>query len=334
VRSAELTIQVLRSADELAPDWDRLAASLAAPVFHSRAFIRAYEHHPVQRISSPRYLEVRGTDGDLRAAAAAYVQGDPLGLLGLADGEQGLLSPMWHCPDSRLLALGDAALDALQAAFAAQAEALGCALWGFVNVSADSPMVPLLIERGFRPMELVPRWVLTRESAPDGQAYLAGLRRPVRQELRRHLRRAAEHGVSLRIHHGDAPDLVRMLRLIAATATRAGSPKYYDPERFARFLADLGDPVRVLELCGCSGETLAVGVCLVENTRLQYWAGGYVRDRPDLAFSPFYALWWEVLELMWSLGAQTAECGRLNETFKRKMGMVPRPLVALLGPRR
>jgi predicted N-acyltransferase len=329
-----MTIQVLGSADELAQDWDRLAASLGAPVFHSHAFIRAYEHHPVQRIGSPRYLEVRGEDGDLRAAAPAYVQGDPLGLLGLADGEQGLLSPMWHSPDSRMLAVDNAALDALQAAFAAEAEALGCALWGFVNVSADSPMVPLLIERGFRRKELVPRWVLARESAPDGQAYLAGLRRPVRQELRRHRRRAAEHGVSLRTHRGDVPDLARMLRLIAATATRAGSPKYYDPERFACFLAELGDPVRVLELCDHSGETLAVGICLVEDTRLHYWAGGYLRDRPDLTFSPFYALWWEVLELMWSLGARTAECGRLNETFKRKLGMVPHPLVALLGPRR
>lgn len=334
MRDSAMAALALHSADELGGDWDQLAASLDAPVFHSRAFMRAYEHHPVQRISSPRYLEVRGPGGDLLAAAPAYVQGDPLGLLGLADGEQGLLSPMWHSPDSRVLAVDDAALDALQDAFAAEAEALGCSLWGFVNVSADSPMVPHLLQRGFRSKELVPRWVVTRQFAPDGSAYLAGLRQRARLELGRQRRRAAEHGVSTVIHQGDVPGLARMLKLVAATATRAGSPKYYDPRRFASFLAELGDPVRVLELRDNAGETLAVGICLVEDTRLQCWSAGYVRDRTDLAFSPFYALWWESLELMWSLGVQTAECGRLNETFKRRMGMKPRPLVALLGPQR
>ena len=327
-------VRVLGSADELGRDWDQLAVSLDAPVFHSSAFIRAYEHHPVQRISSPRYLEVRGPGGDLLAAAPVYLQGDPLGLLGLADGEQGMLSPMWHSPDSRVLAVDEAALDALLDAFATEAAALRCSLWGFVNVSADSPMVPRLIQRGFRCRELVPRWVLTRKLAPDGPAYLAALRRPVRQELRRQRRRASEHGVSTLMHYGDVPDLAELLRLVAATATRAGSPKYYDPERLASFLRELGDPVRLLEMRDSAGETLAVGICLVEDTRLQYWAVGYVRDRADLAFSPFYALWWEVLELMWSLDVQTAECGRLNETFKRRMGMVPQQLVALLGPDR
>ena len=81
-----------------------------------------------------------------------------------------------------------------------------------------------------------------------------------------------------------------------------------------------------------TGETLGVGICFVEDTRLQYWAAGYVRDRADLRFSPYYVLWREVLELMWSTGARTAECGRLNEAFKRKMGLVPQPLVALIGP--
>jgi predicted N-acyltransferase len=327
-------VRVLGSAGELDEEWDRLAASLDAPVFHSRAFLRAYEHHPVQRIESPRYLEVRGPGGRLLAAAPAYLQADPLSLLGLADGEQGLLSPMWHTPDARVLAVDDAALDALQDAFAAEAAALGCPLWGFVNVGADSSVVPRLIQRGFRRKELVPRWVLPRRIAPDAPAYLAALRKPVRNELRRQVRRAAEHGVSLVVHHADGPDLVRLLRLVAATATRAGSPRYYDPERFARFLAELGEPVRVLELLDTAGATLAVGICLVEATRLQYWACGYVRDREDLAFSPFYALWWKVLELMWSLGVTTAECGRLNESFKRKAGLVPTPLVALLGPPR
>jgi aspartate aminotransferase-like enzyme/predicted N-acyltransferase len=326
--------RVLGSADELGPEWDELAVASDAPVFHSRAFLRAYEHHPVQQISSPRYLEVRGRGGELRAAAPAYLQGDPLGLLGLAPGERGLLSPMWHSPDSRVLALDDDALDTLQAAFAAAAAAASSPLWGFVNVTADAPIVPALADRGFLVKDLVPRWSLPREAAPDGPAYLAGLHRPARHELRRQLRRAAEQGAHTVVHRADVPDLVRLLGFVAATATRAGSPKYYDPPRLAEFLVELGDPVRVLEVRGGAQETLAVGICFVERNRLQYWAAGFVRDRADLTFSPYYALWWDVLELMWSGDAAVAECGRLNEAFKKKMGLVPHPLVALIGPRR
>lgn len=322
----------LTSADELPDDWDELARGLDAPVFHSRAFLRAYEHHPVQRITSPRYLEVRGAGGQLLAAAPAYLQGDPLGLLGLAEGERGLLSPMWHSPDSRVLAVtGDAALDELCAAFADTAAELGSELWGFVNVAEDAPIVPELMRRGFLVKQLVPRWVLSREAAPDGERYLAGLHRPARHELRRQLRRAAEQGAHTVLHRADVANLVDLLRMVAATATRAGSPKYYDPPLLAAFLTELGEPVRILEARAADGETLGVGICFLERNRLQYWAAGYLRDRADLTFSPYYLLWWAVLEQMWSSRVRTAECGRLNEPFKRKMGLSPQQLVALIG---
>ncbi|MFI0815764.1 aminotransferase class V-fold PLP-dependent enzyme [Streptomyces sp. NPDC021098] len=317
------------TAEELAPEWDGLVARLDAPIFHTRAFLTAYEHHPVQRISEPRYLEVR-RGGELVAAAPTYLQGDPLGLLGLADGDQALLSPMWHSPDSRLLAADDAAVAALSTAFAARAAELGAPSWGFVNLSADNPMLPALERHGFRRQDLVPRWTLHRSDAPDEATYLAGMRRSVRRDYQRQLRRYREQG-QVRVHGAGYQGLVPLLELIAASATRTGSPKYYDPLRLAAFLRELDEPVRVVEIRENGGEPLAVAVCFQEAKRLQAWAGGYVRGRADLRFSPYYALWWEIVELMWSSGAESIECGRLNETFKEKMLLSPHHLVAMIG---
>jgi aspartate aminotransferase-like enzyme len=327
---AALDVRGTAGADGLAPDWDGLVARLDAPVFHTRAFLRAYEHHPVQRISEPRYLEVR-RDGELVAAAPTYLQGDPLGLLGMADGEQALLSPMWHSPDSRLLAADEDALDALTRAFAARAAELHAPQWGFANLGTDHPLVRTLERKGFRRRELVPRWTLHRSDAPDGEAYLAGMRRSVRRDYQRQLRRYREQGHA-RVHRADHEGLVPLLELIAASATRTGSPKYYDPLKLAAFLRELDEPVRVVEVRENDGEPLAVAVCFLEDKRLQAWAGGYVRGRADLRFSPYYALWWEIVELMWSAGTESIECGRLNESFKEKMLLRPQNLVAMLGP--
>lgn len=329
--NAEPTVTVLDRADDLGEDWDRLAADLDAPIFHTRAFLQAYEHNPVQNISEPRYLEVRATSGALLAAVPTYLQGDPLGLLGLAEGEQALLSPMWHAPDSRLLTRDERALDAVVAAFGARAEELSVAQWGFVNLTADLPIVKALERRGFERRQLVPRWALTRQAAPDGEAYLGGMRKSVQRDYARQLRRYHE-SASAHVHGADYPELLRLLELIAASAARTGSPKYYRPEPFARFLREMGPAVRLVEIRSNAGETLAVAVCFLERDRLQAWAGGYVRGRPDLAFSPYYALWWEICGLMWSGSVQRIECGRLNETFKEKMLLTAQPLVALMGP--
>jgi aspartate aminotransferase-like enzyme/predicted N-acyltransferase len=323
------TIAVHRNAEDISADWDDLAGALAAPVFAGRDFTRAYERHPIAQITDPCHVEVRASNGTLTGAASAYLQGDPLGLLGLAASEKALLSPVWHCNDSRLLAGDDRSLHLVCDTLRQRAIELGAPQWGFVNVRADAPAVPALLARGMHRADLVPKWSLPRSAAPDADTYLQSLKRSVRHELRRQLNRAADHGTHTVTHRADSPDLVRLLELVAASAARAGSPNYYRPIELAAFLAELDDPVRVLEVAGDTGETLAVGICFVETTRLQYWAAGYVRDRPDVAFSPYYRLWWDVLELMWSLRVPTAECGRLNETFKIRMGLRPQPLIAL-----
>jgi aspartate aminotransferase-like enzyme len=322
--------RAMEHAAELGPEWDELCSRVDAVLYQRRSFVRAYEAHPVAAVTATRYVEIR--DGaDLRAAAPLYRQADPLGLLGLAPGQEALLSAMWHCPDTRVLARDSAALDPLVAAVAEQADALGCPLFGFVNVDADSPAVPLLVERGLHRRELVPRWLLDVAEYPDAESYLSRLRRPVRHELRRQLRRAAEQGVTTVEHGPDHPRLVELLRMVAATAARAGSPRYYDPERLAGMLRMVGPACRLLEVVAADGETLGLGVCFLERDRVQYWAAGYVRDRADLAFSPYWALWWAVLALGWSSGAKVVECGRLNERFKIRMGLRPQPLVALMS---
>ncbi|WP_224386933.1 GNAT family N-acetyltransferase [Pseudonocardia sp. ICBG1293] len=329
-RPERFTRRVVARADELGPDWDALCSHTGATLFQHRPFLQAYEAHPVAAVTATRYVQIADDDGPA-AAAPLYRQADPLGLLGLEPGQEALLSAMWHCPDTRVLTRGPAALDALLSAVAGQADELGCPLWGFVNVEADAPAVGLLVERGLHLRTLVPRWQFLTTDHPDPETYLAGLRRPVRHELRRQLRRAAERGVRTVEHGPDHPRLTELLRLVAATAGRAGSPRYYDPDRLAAMLRRVGPSCRLLEVVAEDGETLGVGVCFREHDRLQYWAAGYVRDRPDLTFSPYWVLWWAVLELLWSSGAKLAECGRLNERFKTRMGLRPKPLVALMS---
>jgi hypothetical protein len=192
-------------------------------------------------------------------------------------------------------------------------------------------LLSVLAGRGFRRRDLVARWTLHRSDAPDADTYLGGMRQSVRHDLRRQLRRYREMARVL-VHDAEHPGLVPLLELIAASASRTGSPKYYDPLRLAAFLRELAGPVRVIEVREHDGTPLAVAVCFLEGTRLQAWAGGYVRGRTDLKFSPYYAVWWEIVEFMWSSGAESIECGRLNEVFKKKMLMRPQPLVAMLGP--
>lgn len=316
------------TADELGSDWDGLVTRLDAPLFNTRAFLRAYERNPIQPISSPYYLEVR-RHGELLAAAPTYLQGDPLSLLGLPDGEQALLSPMWHSPDSRLLAEDDEALDALCRSFATRAAELGTRLWGFINLSSANPMLEILKRHGFRCQALVPRWTLNRKDAPDPDTYLAAMSNRVRRDYQRQLRRYRERA-HLEVHGADDDGLPPLLELLAKTATRTGSPKYYDPKRMTSFLRELGGPVRVLEVRENGGESLAAAVCFIEERRVQAWAAGYVRDRADLPFSPYYALWWEMVSLMWSTGAESFQAGRLNEAFKKKMLLTPQSLVAMI----
>jgi hypothetical protein len=325
-------VRGLDSADDLSPEWDELATDLDAPVFHTRGFMRAYEHHPVQSIARARYLEIRADDGLLHAAAPIYLQGDPLSILGLVDDERAHLSPMWHCPGARILARGPESLRALAAAFAERAVEARCARWGFINVESESDAVRSLVADGLTCTDLVPRWVLPRELAPDGPTYLDRLRSSVRREFGRHLRRAHDHGAQSLVHRAGYSGLPELMEFVAATATRAGSPRYYDPLKLAAFLRQLGDPVRVLEVRDADGATLSVGVSFLERRRLQYWAAGYRRDRTDIKFSPYYRMWWDMLELMWESGVDVAECGRLNEPFKLKMGLVPRHQVAVMGP--
>lgn len=327
--AAEAVATGTTTADDLGADWDSLVSRLDAPIFNARHFLRAYEHHPVQPISEPHYLEVRRQD-ELLAAAPAYLQGDPLSLLGLPDGERALLSPMWHSPDSRLLATGDDAVEMLCGSFAAHASELGTQLWGFINLSADNPMLDTLSRCGLQRRELVPRWTLYRSDVPDADTYLGGMRNSVRRDYQRQLRRYRERAY-VRVHDAQYRDLVRLLELVAISATRTGSPKYYDPLRLSRFLRELDRSVRVVEIREYNGELLAVAVCFLEARRLQAWAGGYVRGRTDLSFSPYYALWWEIVSLMWSTGVDSIECGRLNETFKTKMLLTPQRLVAMIG---
>jgi predicted N-acyltransferase len=325
-----LRVTVHRSAAELSEEWGRLASSLDAPIFHTTAFLRACERHPIQEVSESRFIEVRDEQEKLIGAVPAYLQADPFSPAQAERSGRALLSTIRQSSDTRVLALGPGALEAACAAFAAEAHQLDCPRWGFVNVDRASCPETELIALGFEVRGMAPRWSLPRELANDEDQYLSRLTPRIRRSLRRYRRRAADAGVVVERHGPEPPTLHRLLGLVQESSARVGAPGYYDPRHLAEFLRALGDVVEIIEVRR-RDESLAVGICFREGTRYRCWAPGYVRD-PSLSFSPYYILWWEALRSMWSSDATVLECGRNNDDFKRRMGLIENELVALLGP--
>jgi CelD/BcsL family acetyltransferase involved in cellulose biosynthesis len=171
---------------------------------------------------------------------------------------------------------------------------------------------------------------LNRDDTPDDVGYLARLARPARKELQRHLRRAQDSGISVAVVAPDVAPLPELVALVVRTATRVGSPNYYNPTRLTEFLAALGAPVRIVELRSATGRLLGVSVCFLDHNTVWCWALGYERD-DSLSFSPYYVLWWQMLNIFWESGTEVAEFGRMNDHFKAKMGLTRRASVAALA---
>src|SRR5437868_4799480 len=101
--SSGLSTRVVRSVDDLHPGTAELVRGCGAPFYYGAEFLRAYERHAVQPVHDVFYVEVLDRDETLVGFTPCYVQGDPLGALGLAQGELAVLTHTWHCPDTRLV---------------------------------------------------------------------------------------------------------------------------------------------------------------------------------------------------------------------------------------
>jgi CelD/BcsL family acetyltransferase involved in cellulose biosynthesis len=307
-----------------------VVAAAGANMNYSTEFMRAYERHPVQPVYGCHYVELLDDDGTVVAFAPCFVQGDPLGALGLGPGEHALLSHVWHCSDTRLVAaeatpeIAGELLDAMRQV----ARSAGLPRTGFINVAAGSPSAAALEATGLVGIHLDTRyWLdLARYGSEDG--VLAAIKSDDRREYRRHWRRATEAGVKIVTRYAQPDEDVDKLDLFEMTMVRVGSAGYYDAAELAAFLAETPN-ARIIEI-SLDEDLLAFAIVFVDETRMHAWALGYDRER-QLPFSPYYLMWGSFMRLGYELGLPRLEAGRRNGEFKMRHGLVPQELTAYVS---
>lgn len=321
------TRRVVGSVDDLSAGTPALVAAAGANVNYGREFMRAYERYPIQPVHGCHYIELLDGDGQVTAFAPCFVQGDPLGALGFGEGEHALLSHVWHCSDTRIVAaqvteqIAAELLDAMRDV----ARSAGLASTGFINVADGSPSAVALERAGVAAIDLDTRyWLdLVRFGSEDG--VLASIKPAARREYRRHWRRATEAGVQVVSRRALPDEDVDKLELLELTMARVGSPGYYDKRKLVAFLAEMPS-ARVIEV-NLEGQLLAYAILFVDSTRLHAWALGYDRERP-LGFSPYYIIWGSFMHLGYELGLPRLEAGRRNGEFKQRHGLFAQNLNA------
>lgn len=334
-----------------AAEWDAAVRAQELPVFYSHAFLAAYERHPLTEIDGVAYLTVRqrGATGPPVAVLPAYLQRrpDPLGQLAVAypeaAGQPALLSHCWHCYDGYLGGCfggsGDAAVaSAVSSAVASTAVAalrdvareLGASWCGVLNVRRDSPASRALAAAGLPLRPLTQRFGTDLGGLAGFDDFLTrSVDQKARTNLRRHRRRAAEHGVHTAVLPVESADLGGVWALCTRLAGRHGdAERYYPPGRFERFLAALGPSARIIEVRQ-HGRLAAGAACLLDAQRLHWWAGGADYEVAG-NFSPYYVMFAETIELALRLRRTTFEGGRGNPGFKLRNGLTARPLDACL----
>lgn len=320
-------LRVVRSVDDLSPGTPGLVAAAGANVNYSVEFMRAYERYPIQPVHGFYYLELLDRAGDVLAFAPCFVQGDPLGALGLPAGERALLSQVWHCSDTRLVAaepspeLATELLEAMREV----AGSVGLPRTGFINVADGSPSAAALQGAGVEGIHLDTRYWLDLAGHGSEDGVLAAVKSADRREYRRHWRRATEAGVTIVSRMARPDEDVDKLGLLEVTMVRVGSPGYYDAAKLAAFLAETPN-ARIIEIT-LDTDLLAYAIVFTDESRMHAWALGYDRDRP-LPFSPYYLMWGSFMRLGYELGLPVLEGGRRNGEFKTRYGLVPQELSA------
>ena len=319
--------RVVRSVDELSPGTPALVKAAGANMNYSVEFMRAYERWPIQPVHGCYYIELLDAAGDVAVFVPCFAQGDPLGALGLEPGRHALLSQVWHCSDTRIVAtdvtpeLAAEVLDAMREV----ARSAGLGRTGFINVAVDSPSARALEGAGLPGVHVDTRYWLDLAGYGNEEGVLSAIKPSDRREYRRHWRRASEAGVKVVTRHALPDEDVDKLRLLEVTMDRVGSPGYYDKAKLAAFLAETPN-AWIIEIT-LDDALLAFAILFTDDTRLHAWALGYDRERA-LTFSPYYIMWGSFMKLGWELGLPRLEAGRRNGEFKTRYGLVPQELNA------
>jgi predicted N-acyltransferase len=312
-----------------AADWDSVVHASGAPVFYEHAYLSAYEQAPLtntdysgcflvwdgERLVGVLPVYLQSAANPLRRLHEAYPE---------ARGERALLSHSWHCYDAHVPATAEV-LPLLLDALTRAASLFGVPWCGFVNVQRGNALSQGLRAAGLPARHLGDRWTTDLTSYEN---YLAGLGIRARANLRRNERRSREAGVTIEILPVEHAALDEIAVLCTKTAIRFDNNGFYPGVTFSRFVTALGGLAHVIEVRQ-HGKLVAAGVCLADATRFHTWTCG-VDYAVDGRYSPYGVLFAESVKLAIRLGKTTLEGGRDNADFKRRYGLSPRHLDAVL----
>ncbi|USX52740.1 GNAT family N-acetyltransferase [Lentzea sp. HUAS12] len=310
-------------------DWDAVVRRAGAPVFYQHAYVSAYERLPLTEVDAFAYFVVRDADRAV-AVAPAYLQTAAKPLRRLheaypeAAGQPALLSPSWHCYDAHVPATADV-LPRLLDTMNRTASILGARWCGFMNVQRGGALSHGLRAAGLPARHLNDRWVTGLTTYAH---YLASLSPRARANLRRNERRAREAGVTSEVLPVHLASLDEITLLCVKTASRFENNGYHPGTTFPRFVTALDDLAHVIEVRQ-RGRLVAAGVCLTDATRFHTWTCG-VDYAVEGGYSPFAVLFAESVKLAIRLGKSILEDGRDNAAFKRRHGLRPCHLDAVL----
>jgi CelD/BcsL family acetyltransferase involved in cellulose biosynthesis len=310
--------------------WDALADACDASVFYRYDFLRSVEDHPLTYPSTARYLVARDESGTPVAALPVYHQRtrDPFSTEpGGGPVLDALVGHVWHCYDTALLCrqpLDVRLVERFWVALEGLAARLGAQMWGLVSLPLAGELARHLAAVGVELEETAPRYRLPIATPGGLAAHLAaGVGRSSRRTLRKYTRRAVRDGARIVQLPGVAGLDRQVLDLCLGTADKH-APGYYPPDRLAALVRRLGDACRILRV-ELDGRLLAASICLYDRSRMHTWAGG-CRYPAELSWSPQYVLFAAELEAGFAAGRPMLECGRRNDEFKTRYGLVPHRL--------
>jgi hypothetical protein len=316
--------------DTVPAGWDQVVQAAAGPVFYRAALLTAYHRQPLQPTLAARYLTV-DSPHRTEAVLPAYLvpARDPFAADRAELPGTMVVSHFWHCYDTRLPAAPLTAdlLALVWAELGRLAADWGADRYGLLNVASGGPLGGLLGGTGLAPRARGPRYRLSLDPVRSLDGYCAALPSSARQDLRRHLRRAAAVGLEPAVHAPPFDDgtVRRTVELLGHTEARY-NPGYYPAGPFGHLLRTGGPQLRLIALPAVpGGPPAAVSVSFVDPPVLHNWSIGVDRDA-GWPVSPYLVLLAGSVELALAAGCRTVEMGRTNGGWKERFGAHPVPL--------
>lgn len=319
--------------------YEDLWRSCGSPAFYHPAMLCAIEAFPMLPFESVTYIALMERER-MTAFVVVYLQRepDPFGTLQRATGltfggdNIGLLGHIPHCYETAILVRDDslelraAALDVLRAV----ARERRMRVHGLINI-ADPRLLEVAERRGMAISYMHDRFYADLTPYREFEHFVAELPRHGRQEMNRQLRKFEAAGGTTSIEAPPLSNLDEVVQLCHMTTAKYGTPQYYPPATFGRFIESCGDLVRLISVRKGDRRVAAV-VCFVDPGRFHMWAGGI--DYADCEFSPYTLMFAAGFRHAFASGVTVVEGGRTNAKTKQRLGFMPRRLYAAIHTER